>query len=78
MDLLTYISDIPRRQELARKVDKHPLYLLQIATHWRGKRPSPELAMALEAATAELGPETVTKESLRPDIWKPVSIQEAA
>jgi DNA-binding transcriptional regulator YdaS (Cro superfamily) len=70
MDLLAYIDDIPRRESLARKLRKNPLYLYQVATGWRGKRASPELAMAIEAATAKLGPETVTKESLRPDLWK--------
>lgn len=70
MDLLTYVSDVPRREALARKLKKNPIYLYQLATGWRGKRPSPELAMAIETATTKLGPETVTKESLRPDLWK--------
>jgi len=71
MDLLTYISDIPRRETLARELGKNPLYLYQVASGWRGKRASPELAIAIEAATQKLGPETVTKQSLRPDLWKP-------
>lgn len=69
MDLLTYISDIPRREQLARTLGKNPLYLYQIASGWRGKRSSPELAIAIESATHELGPEVVPKESLRPDLW---------
>lgn len=73
MDLLTYVSDIPRREQLARKLGKNPLYLYQIASGWRGKRPSPELAIAIEAATHRLGPEVVTKESLRPDLWSEAS-----
>lgn len=69
MDLLTYIAEIPRREKLASELGKNPLYLYQIATGWRGKRPSPELAIAIEEATAKLGPETVTRGSLRPDLW---------
>lgn len=70
MDLLTYISDIPRRETLAQAVDRNPLYLWQIATGWRGKRASPKLAQSIESATSKLGPETVPKELLRPDLWK--------
>lgn len=70
MDLFTYVSNIPRREALALELRKNPIYLYQLATDWRGKRPSPGLAMAIENATSRLGPETVPKESLRPDIWK--------
>lgn len=70
MDLQTYIDDGERRKKLARKLKKNPIYLWQIATGWRGKRASPELAMAIEKATRKLGPETVSKASLRPDLWK--------
>jgi len=71
MDLLTYISDIPRREKLAASVKRNPLYLWQIATGWRGKRASPALAQSIESETTRLGPESVPKETLRPDLWKP-------
>lgn len=70
MDLLAYISDTSRRRAaLAAALPANATYLYHIATGWRGSRPSPALAQKIEAATAALGPETVTKESLRPDIW---------
>lgn len=64
MDLLTYISDMPRRAALAEACGTSPEYLWQIATRWRGKRPSPELAAAIEKESARLGPEAVPKEPL--------------
>jgi DNA-binding transcriptional regulator YdaS (Cro superfamily) len=68
MDLNTYIADTTRRKDLAEKLQRNPVYLWQIATGRR--RASTDLAQAIERATAELGPETVTKESLRPDVWR--------
>lgn len=77
MDLLTFISDRERKRALARKTSSSEGYLWQCATGWRGKRPSPELALAIEAATAEIGPLPVAKESLRPDLWSaPFSVSE--
>ncbi len=67
MDLKTYISDTQRRADLAAVVGTIPDYLYQIATHRR--KASPRLAIDIEAATTRLGPERVSKESLRPDIW---------
>ena len=64
MDLLTYISDMPRRIALAEACSTSPEYLWQIATRWRGKRPSPALAALIEAETARLGPEMVPKEPM--------------
>lgn len=64
MDLLTYIADIPRRQSLAAALNTSPDYLWQMATGWRGKRPSPELAIQIEQVTEGL----VTMKELRPDI----------
>lgn len=65
MDLATYIADTERRARLARDLDTDPAYLWQLATRWRNKRPSPDMARRIEAATSG----TVTKETLRPDIW---------
>lgn len=67
MDLNTYIADIARRRALAEALGRNPVYLWQIATGRR--RASTDLAQAIERATANLGPETVTKASLRPDVW---------
>lgn len=64
MDLSTYIADPARRQALASACATSPNYLWQIATRWKGRRPSPDLASRIEAATSELGPFTVSKESL--------------
>lgn len=64
MDLLTYISDTRRRAALASACGTSPDYLWQIATRWKGRRGSPELAEKIEQATSRLGPETVTKESV--------------
>lgn len=76
MDLSTYIADPARRQALASACDTSPNYLWQIATRWKGRRPSPDLASRIEAATAELGPFMVSKESLIfPDPQAPVGQQ---
>lgn len=64
MDLLTYISDVPRREALAKACDSDPNYLWQIATGWRGRRASPKLAERIELESERLGPEKVTKESI--------------
>ena len=64
MDLLTYISDMSRRAALAAACGTSPEYLWQIATGWRGKRPSPKLASAIERESARLGPATVLKEPM--------------
>jgi DNA-binding transcriptional regulator YdaS (Cro superfamily) len=77
MDLLTFISDAARKTVLADKLGASPGYLWQIATGWRGKRASPELARRIAEATAEIGPEAVPLESLRPDIWPPESAESA-
>lgn len=64
MDLLTYIADMSRRVALAEACGTSPEYLWQIASRWRGKRPSPELAATIERETERLGPERVPKEPL--------------
>jgi len=67
MDLSSYISDPERRATLAAETKSSPDYLWQIAT--KRRKASHTLAQKIEDATAKLGPERVTKESLRPDIW---------
>jgi hypothetical protein len=76
MDLLTFIADGDRKTRLAAATRSSEGYLWQIATGWRGKRPSPELALEIERVSRELAdqdlaPGSVAKESLRPDLWPP-------
>jgi len=71
MDLLTFISDTVRRKSLADALGKSPDYLWQIASGWKGRKPSPELAIDIEEATARLGPECVPVQSMLPDLeWQ--------
>lgn len=67
MDLYTYIADIPRRRLLAEDLGTDPRYLWQIATGRR--QASTDFAKRIELATERLGPESVPKEGLRPDVW---------
>lgn len=67
MDLQTFISDSQRRNALAKAVASSPDYLWQIATQRRNA--SPRLALKIEEESARIGPESVPKELLRPDIW---------
>ena len=70
MDLATFNSDTARRAELARRLGRSPDYLWQLGIGWRGKRPSPELAIAIDRETATWGRRfRVRKETLRPDLW---------
>lgn len=70
MDLKTFNSDTARRAELARRLGTSPDYLWQLGVGWRGKRPSPELAQAIDRETATWGRKfRVRKETLRPDLW---------
>jgi DNA-binding transcriptional regulator YdaS (Cro superfamily) len=64
MDLLSYIADDSRKTALALAVGKSPAYLWQVASGWRGKRASPELAQAIEVATAG----EVRCDETRPDL----------
>ncbi|MFQ6309890.1 hypothetical protein [Lysobacter capsici] len=68
MDLQTFIADTGRRKLLADALGKSPDYLWQLGTGWNGRKPSPQLAMEIESATRDLGPEEVRCESLRPDM----------
>lgn len=76
MDLLTYISDMGRRRALAEYLGRNPVYLWQIATGRR--RASTDLAQEIESATRILGPEEVSRSTLRPDVWGNVSRSPAA
>lgn len=69
MDLLTFIDDSARRKALAAATASSPDYLWQIAT--KRRTASPKLARLIDEKSREIGPEPVTKESLRPDIWEP-------
>lgn len=71
MDLHTYIDDMGRRRDLAAATKTSPDYLWQIATGRR--RASTGLAQAIERYTTASGPETISKSSLRPDVWPPDS-----
>lgn len=71
MNLLAFIDDMDRRAELAAACDANPDYLWQIATGRR--RASTDLAQVIERESARIGPESVTKESLRPDVWPKVA-----
>jgi len=82
MDLITFISDPARKAALAEKTGASPAYLWQVATGWtpkggRPKRASGELAAAIELATSEIGPDVVTRQSLRPDIFGPLPVAQA-
>jgi DNA-binding transcriptional regulator YdaS (Cro superfamily) len=65
MDMLEYISDTARRDDLVNKLKTSPLYLRQIATRFRNRTCSPKLAIRIEEASGG----QITRESLRPDIF---------
>lgn len=69
MLLIDFISEEARKDRLVAALDTSAGYLWQLATNWRGKRPSAEMARAIERATAEIGPEAVPAASLRPDLF---------
>lgn len=59
-----YIADPDRRARLARDTGYSPDYLWQIATGWRNRRASIELATLIETATEG----AVPVETVRPDL----------
>jgi hypothetical protein len=69
MKLDEFISDPCRRRQLAKALARSPDYLWQVAVSWRGRRPSAELAIAIERETEVIGPTRVERGSLRPDLW---------
>jgi hypothetical protein len=77
MDLLTFISDMPRRLALAEATGTSPDYLNQLARRWRGRRPRPEFARLIEQESERIGPEKVPKETLRPDLWPAEAVDAA-
>lgn len=78
MDLQTFIADPERKRLLADRTKSSEGYLWQVATGWRQKRASAELAMAIERHSAEIGPEPVSKASLRPDLWASEAVPAAS
>lgn len=70
MDLSEYIANTDRRKALAtelagpERAATMSMYLWQIATGWRGRRPSLNLALRIESATDR----AVSVADLRPDI----------
>lgn len=75
MELRDFIADRHRRDSLATACGTTPDYLWQVATGWRGRKPSPQLARRVHEATHGL----VTLQSMRPDIFgAPPAAQEAA
>lgn len=75
MDLKTFISDVPRRRELARRLGRSPDYLYQLGVGFQGKRASAQLAIAIERETTAMAKEAgkpswkVSRASVRPDLW---------
>jgi len=67
MTLYEFISEMDRRRFLAKKTNRNPDYLWQVATGRRSA--SPRLAIAIEEVTTGFGVGTVFKHELRPDIW---------
>lgn len=65
MDLKSFIADETRRAALVSALGTSDGYLWQLATGWRGRRPSAEFALRIEAATGGL----VARAELRPDLW---------
>lgn len=74
MTLADYIQDANRRDALIVALGTSKIALWQIATGWRGKRPSPERAIAIEQATNGIVPRWVT----RPDLWDAPETQKVA
>lgn len=68
MDLQTYIETPARLSQLAADVGTSPGWIWQIATGWRGKRASAEMAVKIETATAG----EVSRAELRPDLFASV------
>lgn len=65
MDLQTFIADPARRASLATACGTSSDYLWQVATGWRGRKPSTKLAKLIHDETHGLIPLA----SLRPDVW---------
>lgn len=67
-NLKTFVSDPARRRALAERTGNSPDYLWQLGVGFQGKRPSTDLAQAIDRHSAEIW-RRVPKEVLRPDVW---------
>jgi DNA-binding transcriptional regulator YdaS (Cro superfamily) len=65
MELKTLIQDMARRESIAKACGTTADYLWQVATGWRGRKPSPQLARRISDATHGL----VSPSDLRPDVF---------
>lgn len=65
LTLREYLFERERRDELVKALGTSYDYLWQIATAWRGRRASPDMALRIERATNGVVPRWVT----RPDLW---------
>jgi hypothetical protein len=65
LSLREYLFDRQRRDELVEALGTSYDYLWQIATGWRGRRASPDMALRIERHTNGVVPRWIT----RPDLW---------
>lgn len=68
MDLKTFNSDMARRLALAKACKCSHDYLWQLGVGFEGKRPSTDLAQAIDKHSARIW-KRVSKATLRPDVW---------
>jgi hypothetical protein len=66
--LKTFNADMARRRALAAALGTSPDYLWQLGVRFSGKRPSTDLAKAIEHHSALIWRQ-VPKQTLRPDVW---------
>lgn len=74
MELLKYIETPERHAQLAKDVGTSQGWLWQIATGWRGKRASAEMAVKIEVASKG----EISRAELRPDLFGQPANDEAA
>ncbi len=67
----------PERDELAKAIGSSSGYLYQLATQWRGKKPSLEMLKALTVADQRLTIEDLVNEFTEDQSIEPVAIQGA-
>jgi hypothetical protein len=67
-DLQTFNSDMDRRRALAVATGASPDYLWQLGVGFQNKRPSTDLAQAIDLESGRIWLR-VPKESLRSDVW---------
>lgn len=66
--LKTFNEDMARRAALAEATGSSPDYLWQLGVGFQNKRPSTNLAQAIERESARIW-RCVPKAILRPDVW---------